>query len=313
MTANAKKVGLLRFRSHRRSLTIHAARSRSRSPLPRGQGKTASARDREPKRNRTETGARRAERRPALDPKRSTTTQSKADTHTQDAGDSAVDDSDAILEKIMGFTSFSSTKGKKVPGNDRNYGVSKAKKSEYRQYMVYLSLALSPLLSGLLTWRKEPKRRFQPSPFADEGLRNFQQEHRVKWTTGGAAGHANLAGFPGAVVAEMRGGRLRRETCGQVECGRGIGGGVMSSGHGPCELLVTSAETNRHSQGRPLTLTLLSLGCRSSAAFRTFTTDQGYPRSNQMKFVKVAAVSVVTPGAKSKEPTSDNGVGLRSW
>ncbi|EMC96335.1 hypothetical protein BAUCODRAFT_470759 [Baudoinia panamericana UAMH 10762] len=39
-----------------------------------------------------------------------------------------------MLEK-MGFKSFRSTKNTKVPGNDKNYGVHKVKKSEYRQYM----------------------------------------------------------------------------------------------------------------------------------------------------------------------------------
>ncbi|KAH7058875.1 hypothetical protein B0J12DRAFT_651798 [Macrophomina phaseolina] len=39
------------------------------------------------------------------------------------------------LERLMGFSSFSSTSNTKVPGNDRNYAVRKEKKTEYRQYM----------------------------------------------------------------------------------------------------------------------------------------------------------------------------------
>jgi len=44
-------------------------------------------------------------------------------------------DSEEEMQRIMGFQGFRSTKETKVPGNDKNYGVSKAKKSEYRQYM----------------------------------------------------------------------------------------------------------------------------------------------------------------------------------
>ena len=43
--------------------------------------------------------------------------------------------SEAEMERLLGFKSFRSTKNTKVPGNDRNYGVYKAKKTEYRQYM----------------------------------------------------------------------------------------------------------------------------------------------------------------------------------
>ncbi|OMP83846.1 U4/U6.U5 small nuclear ribonucleoprotein 27 kDa protein [Diplodia seriata] len=39
------------------------------------------------------------------------------------------------MERMMGFSSFSSTHNTKVPGNDLNYGVRKEKKTEYRQYM----------------------------------------------------------------------------------------------------------------------------------------------------------------------------------
>nr|POF17676.1 u4/u6.u5 small nuclear ribonucleoprotein 27 kda protein [Quercus suber] len=41
----------------------------------------------------------------------------------------------AQMSRIMGFAGFRSTKNTKVPGNDKNHGVSKVKKTEYRQYM----------------------------------------------------------------------------------------------------------------------------------------------------------------------------------
>lgn len=45
------------------------------------------------------------------------------------------EDSEAEMQRVMGFKGFRSTKNTKVPGNDKNYGVYKAKKTEYRQYM----------------------------------------------------------------------------------------------------------------------------------------------------------------------------------
>ena len=45
------------------------------------------------------------------------------------------EDSEAEMARIMGFQGFRSTKNTKVPGNDKNYGVNKRKKTEYRQYM----------------------------------------------------------------------------------------------------------------------------------------------------------------------------------
>lgn len=44
-------------------------------------------------------------------------------------------DEDGRMLKMMGFGGFRSTKNTKVPGNEKNYGVRKEKKSEYRQYM----------------------------------------------------------------------------------------------------------------------------------------------------------------------------------
>jgi U4/U6.U5 tri-snRNP-associated protein 3 len=45
------------------------------------------------------------------------------------------EDSEAEMMRALGFKGFRSTKNTKVPGNDRNYAVYKAKKTEYRQYM----------------------------------------------------------------------------------------------------------------------------------------------------------------------------------
>ena len=44
------------------------------------------------------------------------------------------DDEDALLRKMMGFTSFKTTQNTKVPGN-QIYAVRKEKKTQYRQYM----------------------------------------------------------------------------------------------------------------------------------------------------------------------------------
>jgi U4/U6.U5 tri-snRNP-associated protein 3 len=45
------------------------------------------------------------------------------------------DEDEAAMRKLMGFAGFRSTKNTKVPGNDKNFGVRKEKKTEYRQYM----------------------------------------------------------------------------------------------------------------------------------------------------------------------------------
>ncbi|KAF2159627.1 hypothetical protein M409DRAFT_37894 [Zasmidium cellare ATCC 36951] len=45
------------------------------------------------------------------------------------------EDSEAEMNRIMGFKTFRTTKNTKVPGNDKNFAVYKVKKAEYRQYM----------------------------------------------------------------------------------------------------------------------------------------------------------------------------------
>jgi len=44
-------------------------------------------------------------------------------------------DEENLMQQIMGFGGFRSTKNTKVPGNDKNYGVRKDKRTQYRQYM----------------------------------------------------------------------------------------------------------------------------------------------------------------------------------
>jgi U4/U6.U5 tri-snRNP-associated protein 3 len=40
-----------------------------------------------------------------------------------------------MMKMVMGFGAFKTTKNLKVPGNAKNYGLRKEKKTEYRQYM----------------------------------------------------------------------------------------------------------------------------------------------------------------------------------
>lgn len=52
-----------------------------------------------------------------------------------DGGHGAEDELAAQMKRVMGFAKFKTTKNTKVPGNDKNFGVRKEKKTEYRQYM----------------------------------------------------------------------------------------------------------------------------------------------------------------------------------
>jgi U4/U6.U5 tri-snRNP-associated protein 3 len=58
------------------------------------------------------------------------------------------EDSEAEMARVMGFKNFRSTKNTKVPGNDKNYAVSKVKKAEYRQYMNRVGGFNRPLSPG---------------------------------------------------------------------------------------------------------------------------------------------------------------------
>ncbi|PNS14450.1 hypothetical protein CAC42_3736 [Sphaceloma murrayae] len=52
--------------------------------------------------------------------------------------DIKVAEDDELLQEVkqtMGFAGFKSSKNRKVPGNNKNYGVKKEKQTQYRQYM----------------------------------------------------------------------------------------------------------------------------------------------------------------------------------
>jgi U4/U6.U5 tri-snRNP-associated protein 3 len=120
-------------------------KSRSRSPARNGAG--TSTRTRSPPRGpRTERD--RPPHREKLndeDKRASVSKPTKAESETIHAEQKATnngqkdavvdeDDEDALLRKMMGFSTFKSTQNTKVPGNNI-YGVRKEKKTEYRQYM----------------------------------------------------------------------------------------------------------------------------------------------------------------------------------
>jgi len=118
-------------RSHRRS--------RSRSPLR--DGGSGSVRTRSPpRRSDHDRGAR--PREPTKAEEGRSTPKAKPGPPTDTGkpsvnGDSMAvdeDDEDALLRKMMGFTTFKTTQNTKIPGN-QIYGVRKEKKTEYRQYM----------------------------------------------------------------------------------------------------------------------------------------------------------------------------------
>lgn len=67
--------------------------------------------------------------------KSSESKQTNGDGSTPMAVDTVEDEEEAAMRKILGFAKFRTTKNTKVPGNDKNYGVRKEKKTEYRQYM----------------------------------------------------------------------------------------------------------------------------------------------------------------------------------
>jgi len=106
--------------------------SRSRSPIRNGGGGTP-VRTRSPARlPRSDHNRSRPHDRNKIE------NEEKASRATPDTNDAAIaiddDDDDAVLRKLMGFTTFKSTQNTKVPGN-QIYGVRKEKKIQYRQYM----------------------------------------------------------------------------------------------------------------------------------------------------------------------------------
>jgi U4/U6.U5 tri-snRNP-associated protein 3 len=55
-------------------------------------------------------------------------------TNGHKSGEEEEDSDDALLRKMMGFSTFKTTQNKKIPGNDVS-GVRKEKSTNYRQYM----------------------------------------------------------------------------------------------------------------------------------------------------------------------------------
>jgi U4/U6.U5 tri-snRNP-associated protein 3 len=58
------------------------------------------------------------------------------------------EDEEQAMQRLIGFSKFRSTKNTKVPGNDKNYGIRKEKKTEYRQYMNRVGGFNRPLSPG---------------------------------------------------------------------------------------------------------------------------------------------------------------------
>jgi U4/U6.U5 tri-snRNP-associated protein 3 len=115
-------------------------RSRSRSPRRNGEGTSSRIRSPpRPKRDRERDDERPTSSSSAKLPLPSSKAPTKSeppDTKAKTKMDIDVDEDpeEAMLRKMMGFTSFKTTQNTKVPGN-QIYGVRKEKKTEYRQYM----------------------------------------------------------------------------------------------------------------------------------------------------------------------------------
>ncbi|KAK5459759.1 hypothetical protein LTS15_003888 [Exophiala xenobiotica] len=129
ITSRSRDTDFRSERSHRRS--------RSRSPFR--DGGSGSVRRRSPPRRSDHDRAR--PREPTKAEEGRTTPKAKpgpTDTGKPSVnGDSMAvdeDDEDALIRKMMGFTTFKTTQNQKIPGN-QIYGVRKEKKTEYRQYM----------------------------------------------------------------------------------------------------------------------------------------------------------------------------------
>lgn len=69
------------------------------------------------------------------DPGRTKAVQEVKDLDMVNGVDGGEDTDEAQMMRTMGFGTFRSTKNTKVPGNDKNFGVRKEKKTTYRQYM----------------------------------------------------------------------------------------------------------------------------------------------------------------------------------
>jgi U4/U6.U5 tri-snRNP-associated protein 3 len=60
---------------------------------------------------------------------------SQVDTSQSGDNNNKLDDDSKLMAQVMGFSSFNSTKGKMVPGNQTIGAVHVIKKRRYRQYM----------------------------------------------------------------------------------------------------------------------------------------------------------------------------------
>ncbi|RMZ91428.1 hypothetical protein DV736_g1329, partial [Chaetothyriales sp. CBS 134916] len=108
---------------------------RHRSPPPGRSSRTTADNDRPPPRREKAD----KERKPTVDDNRSRVKLDPGnDVRASRANGEPMaldeDNEDALLGRMMGFTSFKTTQNTKVPGN-QIYGVRKEKKTEYRQYM----------------------------------------------------------------------------------------------------------------------------------------------------------------------------------
>lgn len=115
------------------------SRTRSRSPKRESGGSTrrrSPPRGPRTDRDRTETSRSNGTgARPPTGPRNRTEPQPKVEKEVKMENGIDEDDEEAMMERLMGFGKFRSTKNTKVPGNDKNFGVRKVKKTEYRQYM----------------------------------------------------------------------------------------------------------------------------------------------------------------------------------
>jgi U4/U6.U5 tri-snRNP-associated protein 3 len=122
-------------RDRSRSPTRHSTRpsdARQRSP-PRGPG----GRDRDRGRDRDGDVSMngRSKNKHTNPPTGPSKKSGEEDSKSRTAPPPEDEDDEAAMRRVMGFGMFKTTKNTKVPGNDKNYAVSKNKTIEYRQYM----------------------------------------------------------------------------------------------------------------------------------------------------------------------------------
>ena len=128
---------------HHRDRERTRQRSRSRSPVRNGTSTATRARsppkaprtDHRPPSAPTATHGREPPRSPKVkDPAAEDAMQVDSKTNGHTGAEEDEDSEDALLRKMMGFSTFKSTQNKKIPGNNVS-GVRKEKSTNYRQYM----------------------------------------------------------------------------------------------------------------------------------------------------------------------------------